>query len=138
MPIETSSDAWQSGTEPPTAEEIVTDFLRNNPDKAFTLRELANKIDMADWDSALERFEDKEKMGSEDFYDRYPADEDHPTVISESGITNDLYLKIRHLSQMGIIDVREVDATEIETPFEVYSNPEDPGTVLAIAYTADS
>jgi hypothetical protein len=71
MPIETSSDAWQSATEPPTAEEIVTDFLRNNPHKAFTLRELANKTDMADWDSALERFEDKEKMDSEDFYDQY-------------------------------------------------------------------
>lgn len=44
MPISTDSDAWSNGRSSDHLEVKIEDFLRNNPETAFTAQEITNKL----------------------------------------------------------------------------------------------
>lgn len=135
MPIDRNSDAWEEGNESPMVEAVVVDILSSHPDRAFSLRELANEVGLADWDKAKQWSEDHQEMEQKEFQEKYPVGGDHPTPQTESHGTRELYLIIRRLAQMGVIGIRAVDADAVNTDYLMAH--EEPEEITTIAYTAD-
>lgn len=135
MPINKDSEAWKEADGGPMVEEMVVEYFRENPEKVLTLNELATAVGAADWDAAMEWSRDMDNLDDEEFFEKYPEDEDHPTPQSEDHSTADFYLKMRRLAQMGIVDLRNVDADAFDTPVV---NENDYEEVTAVAYTAES
>lgn len=135
MPISKDSEAWKEADQAPTVEETVVEYFRKNPDEVIPLDHLATLVGPADWEAAMQWVRDKNNLSNEEFLQKYPAEEDHPTPESEDHATADFYLKMRRLAQMGIVDVRMVDADAFDTPV---TNERDYEKVRAVAYTAES
>ena len=136
MAIERNSDAWTEADQPPRREALAVDFLSNHPENVYTLRELANELEIADWEAAVKHARDREEMDHDSFYEKYPLEEYTPSPASESSPTQDFYQTILRLEQFGLVDIREVDADAFdEGLFRPY--PEDIETVLGISYAAD-
>ncbi|WP_147298742.1 MULTISPECIES: hypothetical protein [unclassified Haloferax] len=109
MPVNTDSDSWQSGDEPPRLEVKIIDFLKEHPDEAFRLREIADEVVDTSW-SEVERFNRKQdQLEREELEKEYPLDEDHPSTLSEFRPTDRLQAILRQLEGVGLVETRLVD-----------------------------
>ncbi|WP_147437733.1 MULTISPECIES: hypothetical protein [unclassified Halorubrum] len=136
MPIEKDSDEWAEGNIPVRREQLVIDFLSSHPTKAFTLRELANELGIADWDAAARYERDREQMDPKKFEDKYPRDEFHPTEITESDPTREMYHSLRRLDEMDLVKIREVSPKAFDEGIFIPQSQNDE-VVTAVAYSAD-
>lgn len=133
MPIERDSEDWKNGREPQMIEARVVDFLSTHSDKAFTLRELANEMEVADWAGAKQWTVDSYELDHDELKEKYSSD--HPTPRTEINPTCRFLIILRQLSQRGIIEIREVDAVAFDDSY-ILPN-EDKVEITTIAYSAD-
>jgi len=110
MPIQTNSDAWQEGTVPPSIEHQILDFLKENPDRAYNIREIMDELTAVDWEGYENQNRRREKLPEGEYLDE-SEEEDHP-FLAYSRETNNYQLLIRSLVEKGLVDTKEIDADE--------------------------
>ena len=113
MPIDTSSEVWQGAErdEPPLRERVLS-FLREHPDRAYHLRELADEILDTDW--GTEYYPEKVDPPEDD----YESGRDAGDVIMDSIENVSLLAQLRGLEREGMVEVRSVPTEETDIPYD--------------------
>jgi hypothetical protein len=121
MPIDTDATAWTEGVEVERIHERVMAFLRDNPEKAFTEREIADEVLGTDWETAHERERLRREIGEEEYEarrqagdlpgeDREPLADSIGTVYVGHGLSR--------LLDLDLVEWRAVDADALDLPYD--------------------
>ena len=127
MPISTDSTAWEDGEVIPTTEYLVLDFLKDNKESAYNIRELADEILGTDWTGLREQDEKRDELPEDEYlHDEERENYPYAAYYRETAL---LQLKIRSLIERGLVDFKAVNAEEFGIEF-----PDDYDQVAAYTY----
>lgn len=119
MPVSISSTAWEEGEDVPTQEQHVLEFLKNDPENAYNIRELAEEIYDINWTGYEEQHREMKRKRSEGENINQDKYVDYPSVpyIVETEI---LKTKIQFLIEKKLVETKYVDASKFgpEVPDE--------------------
>lgn len=130
MPIPTDSEEWKSAETPPRIQNEVLEFLRNNPDRAFRAREIADEIIDTDWESIEETERLQQQLDEEEYERRLYEGELPDEEVSTLGhliSMNTIDIALMQLINMDLVETRMVSV-------EAFNLPDDFEEVAAYAY----
>lgn len=135
MVVSTTSDEWENGDEVTAYYNQVLEFLQENPDRAYHLRELADEVLETDWELSHEEERERQRLGEEEFQRRVnngEYDGKFDTDLSESFIersqTDILRAVLDLLIEEEKVEARTLPQDATEIPYE------DFGEVLHFTY----
>ena len=110
MPVSTDSAAWENGEEPESREHLILDFLKDNPDEAFNIREIVENIGDIDWTGLEDQWRKQDELPDDEYIDDEEYEEYPITFYYRA---TELYKeRLSSLVGKGLVDAKNVDAEE--------------------------
>lgn len=118
MPIETNSDAWQEADYSRSVRDDILEFLRENPDKAYATREIADEVSDTGWEEVHDEEREIQRVGEEQYYEENPDSTEPGSTIVRQLQTGVVATHVSALVYEGHVQVKKVGVEDIGFPVD--------------------
>lgn len=123
MPVETDSDLWLNSETSDLAHKRVLEFLEDNPNQAFRIREIADEIIDTQWAAREEETRLRQEVGEDEFFQnkeeyREQLDEIQESIKRDMYHTNRLKIWLDYLQKEGEVEARSIPGDQIDVPYD--------------------
>lgn len=116
MPIDTTSQVWDSQEVESSTRTNVLEFLTENSSKAYSARELSDELLGTRWEKVHEKQSLIDDIGEDEYYGLPEEDQIDETVLANMRPTDSIKSHLSALVYEGHLEVRSVPIEESAQP----------------------